>query len=49
MMGFYDYPLDWLDTLPGKLAAVDVAQVRDAFARRINAPGGIAVIVGGSG
>ena len=49
MMGFYDYPLDWLDTIAGKLAAVDVAQVRDAFSRRISAPAGIAVIVGGSG
>lgn len=49
MMGFYDYPLDWLDSLTDKLAAVDVQQVRDAFARRINATAGIAVVVGGSG
>lgn len=49
MMGFYDYPLDWLDTLPQRLAEVDVEQVRDAFARRISAPDGIVVIVGGSG
>jgi zinc protease len=49
MMGFYDYPLDWLDTLTTKLASVDVQQVRDAFARRIDAGGGIAVVVGGSG
>lgn len=49
MMGFYDYPLDHLDTLPDKLAAVTVEKVRDAFGRRIHAPGGIAVIVGGSG
>jgi zinc protease len=49
MMGFYDYPLDWLDTLTAKLAAVDVEQVRDAFSRRISVPAGIAVIVGGSG
>ena len=35
--------------LTGKLAAVDVAQVRDAFRRRISAPAGIAVIVGGNG
>ncbi len=49
MMGFYDYPLDWLDTLTTKLAAVDVEQVRDAFSRRIHAPAGIAVIVGGNG
>lgn len=48
MMGFYDYPLDWLDTLTDKLAAVDVEQVRDAFARRINATAGIAVVVGGT-
>jgi zinc protease len=48
MMGFYDYPLDWLDTLRDRLAAVDVEQVRDAFARRINATAGIAVVVGGT-
>jgi zinc protease len=47
MMGFYDYPLDWLETLTDKLAAVDIGQVRDAFARRINAASGIAVVVGG--
>ncbi len=49
MMGFYDYPLDWLDTLTDKMAAVDVEKVRDAFRRRIDALAGIAVIVGGSG
>ncbi len=47
MMGFYDYPLDYLDTLTERLAAVDIDQVRDAFSRRIDAAGGIAVIVGG--
>jgi len=47
MMGFYDYPLDYLDTLTERLAAVDVEQVRDAFSRRIGTSGGIAVIVGG--
>lgn len=49
MMGFYDYPLDHLDTLPEKLAAVTAEQVRDAFARRVGSNGGIAVIVGGNG
>jgi zinc protease len=49
MMGFYDYPLDWLDSLTDKLAAVDVEQVRDAFSRRIHTTAGIAVVVGGSG
>ncbi len=48
MMGFYDYPLDHLDTLTAKLAAVTVEQVRDAFRRRISEPAGIAVIVGGA-
>jgi zinc protease len=49
MMGFYDYPLDYLETLTAKLAAVNVDQVRDAFSRRISSGAGIAVIVGGSG
>jgi zinc protease len=49
MMGFYDYPLDYLETLTGKLAAVSAAQVRDAFSRRIGGPAGIAVVVGGNG
>lgn len=48
MMGFYDYPLDWLETLTDKLAAVDIGQVRDAFARRINSESGIAVVIGGN-
>ncbi len=49
MMGFYDYPLDYLDTVAERIAAVDVDQVRDAFGRRIGASAGIAVIVGGGG
>lgn len=48
MMGFYDYPLDWLDTLTGKIAEIDAEQIRDAFARRIDTSGGIAVVVGGN-
>jgi zinc protease len=49
MMAFYDLPLDWLDTLTDKLAAVTAEQVRDAYRRRINASANIAVIVGGNG
>ena len=45
MMAFYDYPLDHLDTLPQKIAAVTVEQVRDAEIRDSGAA--IAVIVGG--
>ncbi len=47
MIGFYGLPLDWLDTLPGKLRAVTVDQVRQAFARHIDPARNIRVIVGG--
>ena len=47
MIGFYDLPLDWLDTLADKIAAVTLADVRDAFLRRIDPARSIAVIVGG--
>ncbi len=47
MMGFYDYPLDWLDTLVGKVEAVTVEQVRDAFRRRLDPALLAAVVVGG--
>jgi zinc protease len=49
MMGFYDYPLDWLDTLVAKVEAVTVEQVRDAFARRLQPDRLAAVVVGGAG
>lgn len=47
MMGFYDYPLDWLATLVDKVKAVDAASVQDAFERRIDPNRMLAVIVGG--
>lgn len=47
MMGFYDYPLDWLETLVAKVDAVTVEQVRDAFKRRVNPDAMVAVVVGG--
>jgi zinc protease len=47
VIGFYDYPLDWLDTYVSKVDAVTVEQVRDAFKRRIDPNGMIAVVVGG--
>lgn len=48
MIGFYDLPLDWLDTLVGKIEAVTVAQVRDAFQRRID-PDDLLVVMVGNG
>jgi zinc protease len=47
MIGFYGLPLDWLDTLPGKLRAVTVGKVRQAFARHLDPARNIRVIVGG--
>ena len=36
MMGFYDYPLDYLDTFVERVDAVTAEQVHDAFRRRID-------------
>ena len=47
MIGFYDLPLDWLDSLTGKIDAVTTASVRSAFRRRIDPAANISVIVGG--
>ena len=46
MMGLYDLPLDWLVTLPDKIAAVTTAQIRSAFRRRIQSQEQITVIAG---
>jgi zinc protease len=48
MIGFYDLPLDWLDTLVGKIEAVTAAQVRDAFQRRVD-PDDLLVVMVGNG
>ena len=47
VIGFYDYPLDWLDTYVAKVEAVTAEQVRDAFRRRIDPSRLIGVVVGG--
>ncbi|MEJ2459927.1 MAG: insulinase family protein, partial [Novosphingobium sp.] len=47
MIGFYDLPLNWLDTFTDKVEAVSVLAVRDAFRRRIDPANDIAVVVGG--
>ena len=47
MIGFYNLPLDYLDTFNAKVQAVTVADIKDAFQRRIH-PDRMAVItVGG--
>lgn len=47
MIGFYDLPLDWLDTLTGKIESATVEKVRSAFRRRVDPARNISVIVGG--
>ncbi|MEQ1662785.1 MAG: pitrilysin family protein [Thiobacillus sp.] len=46
MIGFYRLPLDYLDTWVARVNAVDVAAVKQAFARRINPEQLVTVVVG---
>ena len=45
-IGFYRLPLDYLDTFSQKVEAVTVAQVRDAFRRRLHPEAMVTVLVG---
>jgi len=47
LIGFYKLPLDYLDTWVDKINAVDVATVKQAFARHIDPDKLVTVIVGG--
>jgi len=47
LIGFYKLPLDYLDTWVGKVNAVDVATVKQAFASHIDPDKLVTVIVGG--
>jgi zinc protease len=46
VIGFYKLPLDYLDTWVDKVNAVDVAAVKQAFARRIDPERLVTVVVG---
>ncbi len=48
MIGFYKLPLDYLDTWVDQVNAVDVAAVKQAFARRIDPDKLVTVVVGGA-
>lgn len=48
MIGFYDLPLDWLETLTDKVEAVTLDRVRDAFSRRVDPQQLVVTIVGGT-
>jgi len=47
VIGFYGLPLTYLDDFTDKVGQVTVAQVRDAFARRVD-PGAMATVVVGA-
>ena len=49
MMGFYDYPLDYLDTFIDRINAVTAEDIRDAFRRRVNPDAFLVVTVGKNG
>jgi zinc protease len=49
VIGFYELPLDYLDTWVDRVNAVDVAAVKQAFARRIDPDRLVTVVVGGAG
>ncbi len=46
MIGFYELPLDYLDTFTQKVAAVTQEAVKDAFSRRVDIDGLVTIIVG---
>lgn len=46
MIGFYRLPLSYLDDFAGKVEKVTVAQIRDAFTRRLQPDNMVTVVVG---
>lgn len=49
MIGFYRLPLDWLDSYTDHVSKVTPAEIRDAFARRVQPRHLATVVVGGDG
>jgi len=47
MIGFYNLPLDYLDTFNQRVEAVTLKEIRDAFQRRIDPEKMATVMVGG--
>jgi zinc protease len=47
VIGFYDLPLDYLETFTGRIDAVTVEQIRNAYRRRIEPGKMLTVMVGG--
>lgn len=49
MIGFYQLPLDYLETFNARVEAVSLEQIRGAFARRVDPEHLVRVVVGGNG
>jgi zinc protease len=47
MIGFYGLPLDYLDTFTSKVEAVSIANIKEAFKRRVHPDRLVTVMVGG--
>ena len=47
VIGFYDLPLDYLDTFVAKVEAIDQAAILDAYQRRLDPSRMVTVVVGG--
>jgi zinc protease len=47
LIGFFGLPLDWLDLYPTRVQGVTLAQIRSAFARRVD-PAKLSVVVVGA-
>jgi zinc protease len=47
VIGFYDLPLDYLETFVGKVESVDAKKIREAYQRRLHPERMVTVIVGG--
>ena len=47
MIGFYELPLDYLDTFNARVQAVTVEDIKDAFRRRVHPERMVTVLVGG--
>jgi zinc protease len=47
VIGFYDLPLDYLDTFVAKVEAIDQAAILDAYQRRLDPDRMVTVVVGG--
>lgn len=47
MIGFYDLPLDYLDTFNASVNAITIQQIKDAFTRRVHPDKMVTILVGG--